>query len=289
MNKKENKGNILITGASTGIGKACALMLDKMGYRVFAGVRTDQAAEELKQSASSSLTTLILDITKQEDIDQAYNIINENYSNNEFSALVNNAGYTEAGPLEFITPNQLRYQIEVNAIGHFSMIQKFLPLIRKCRSRIINVGSPAGFSSSPFIGAYSISKHAQKAMNDSFRHELHSFGIHVIIIFPGFVDTPIWDKSYLEMDRLIDNLSDADRGKYASAIKNGRRFMDIKGRARAISPEKVAKTITRALQDKHPKSTYFVGIDSYIVFGLEKFVPKFLLDRMTARVLEGKF
>ena len=283
------KGVVLITGASSGIGKSCALLLDKIGYQVFAGVRTDRAAENLKKESSSRLSTLMLDITRQEHIDEAYKIIEDRVGGKgNFCALVNNAGYTEAGPLEFLPLERFRYQLEVNIIGHYAVTQKFMPLIRESKGRIINTGSPAGLFSSPFIGAYNISKHAMTAFNDTLRRELKPWGIHVVLIIPGFIDTPIWDKSYSEMDKLIDSLSDDDRNKYRSAIINGRKFMDTKGRSRAISPEKVAASISRAIQSGHPKSIYFAGPDSYTSFGIGKFIPSKIVDFVTSLILNGR-
>ncbi|MGD9975275.1 MAG: SDR family oxidoreductase [Desulfatirhabdiaceae bacterium] len=288
--KDINKEIILVTGASTGIGKATALLMDKLGYQVFAGVRTNQAAENIQKDSSSRLTPLILDITRSEHIDNAFEIISDCAAGaGQLCALVNNAGYTEAGPLEFLPIDRLRYQLEVNTIGHFAITQKFLPLIRQSRGRIINTGSPAGFFSSPFIGAYNISKHALTAFNDSLRRELKPWGIHVVLIVPGFIETPIWDKSYSEMDRLINSLPEHDREKYQSSIANGRRFMDVKGRSRAITPDQVAISISRAIQAKHPKSLYFAGIDGYFSFGIGKFVPGFIVDMVTSRILKGKF
>jgi NAD(P)-dependent dehydrogenase (short-subunit alcohol dehydrogenase family) len=284
------KGTVLITGASSGIGKSGALMLDKMGYHVFAGVRTDQAALSLKQFASSRLTPILLDITNSSHIQEAYRQISDHASeSNNLVALINNAGYIESGPLEFLTPERLRYQFEVNVIGQVLMTQKFLPLLLKNRGRIINTCSPAGFFSAPLMGAYSMSKHALTAFNDTLRRELKPWGIHVILLVPGSTVTPIWDKTYEEMDRLVDCQSQDDRNRYLPAITNGRRFMDKTARSVAISSEQVAEKMCKAIQDRFPKSIYFAGPDSYFSFGIGRFIPSVIVDAVINRVLSGRF
>jgi len=288
--KDLNKEMILVTGASTGIGKATALLLDKLGYQVFAGVRTDQAAENIQKESSARLTPLMLDITRSEHIDNAFKIISDCAKDTgQFRALVNNAGIIETGPLEFLEVDRLRYQLEVNTIGHLAITQKFLPLIRKSKGRIINIGSPAGFFSIVFIGAYNISKHALTAFNDTLRRELKPWGIQVVLIIPGFIDTPVWDKSYSGMDKLFNSLPDQDSDRYRSSYENGRRFFDIKGRSRAITPDEVAKSISRAIQDNHPKSLYFAGIDGLFSYVIGKFLPPGIVDNVTQRILKGRF
>jgi NAD(P)-dependent dehydrogenase (short-subunit alcohol dehydrogenase family) len=288
--KDLKKGIVVITGASSGIGKSSALLLDKMGYHVFAGVRNNTAAQNLSKASSHRLIPIMLDVTNSQHIQQAYELVSGHINEDmEMVALVNNAGFVESGPLEFITSERLKYQFDVNVIGPFSVTQKFLPLLRKSQGRIINTCSSAGFFSAPFFGPYSMSKYALTAYNDSLRRELRPWGIRVILLAPGSTETPIWDKTYSEMDQLINSLSDSDKNKYHNAITNGRRFMDKTGRSTAITPDQVAEKIARAVQDRFPKSIYFAGPDSYISFGIGRFIPSKVVDFVVSLILKGGF
>src|SRR6266568_4897165 len=163
-------GSVVVTGASTGIGEACALRLDRRGFRVFAGVRREVDGGALKQKASSRLTPILLDVTDASSIKSAAAAVVAALGEEGLSGLVNNAGIAIAGPLEFLPIDELRRQFEVNVIGQIAVTQAFLPLLRKGHGRIVNMGSIAGKSALPFTGPYCASKFALEALTDSLRN-----------------------------------------------------------------------------------------------------------------------
>ena len=169
--------SVVITGASTGIGEACALELDRGGFRVFAGVRSEVAGEKLKAQASSRLTPVMIDVTDAASIAAAAEAVGRTLGDAGLAGLVNNAGIAVAGPLEAVPIEALRQQFEVNVIGQVAVTQVFLPLLRKARGRVVNISSINGGLSLPYMGAYSASKFAMEAVTDALRVELRTWGI----------------------------------------------------------------------------------------------------------------
>src|SRR5208282_3844521 len=190
-----SKGAVVITGASTGIGEACALRLDKLGYRVFAGIRKAADGESLRRRASERLVPFHLDVSDETEVEQAARTVGGG-----LAGLVNNAGIVVGGMLEFLPLDALRHQLEVNVIGQIAVTQAFLTSLRKARGRIVNIGSLSGLISSPFSGPYCASKFALEALTDSLRLELRPWKIHVSIVEPGFIQTPIANKSLAAAD-----------------------------------------------------------------------------------------
>src|SRR5712691_5002789 len=186
-NRQSNPGAVVITGAASGIGEACALHLDKLGFCVFAGVRREVDGAALQGKASERLTPLLLDVTDAASIRFAVEIVATGVVETGLAGLVNNAGITVAGPLEFLPVSELRRQLEVNVIGQVAVTQAFLPLLRRGQGRIVNMGSLAGRIATPFIGPYHASKFAMEALTDSLRMELRRWGMHVSLIEPGFI------------------------------------------------------------------------------------------------------
>src|SRR3990172_8450526 len=183
---------VVITGASTGIGEACALRLDKLGWRVFARVRKEADAERLKNEGSERLTPAFIDVTDEGSIMKAEETVRAVVGEAGLAGLGDNAGVGIHGPLEFLPIEDLRRQLEVNTIGQIAVTQAFLPLIRKGRGRIVNIGSIGGKMATPFLGPYAASKFAMEALTDSLRQELRPWDIHVAIVEPGSIATPIW-------------------------------------------------------------------------------------------------
>jgi NAD(P)-dependent dehydrogenase (short-subunit alcohol dehydrogenase family) len=186
---------VLVTGASTGIGQACASRLVREGCRVFAGVRRAEDGERLSAAEPERLQWLLLDVTDAAQIAAAAEAVSRQVGEHGLAGLVNNAGIAIGGPLEFVTPDALRRQFEVNVIGLHAVTAAFLPLLRRGNGRIVHMGSISGRIASPFIGPYTASKHAVEGLTDSLRLELAPEGIHVSVIEPGQVRTPIWDKA----------------------------------------------------------------------------------------------
>lgn len=269
----------LITGASSGIGEATALRLARAGWRVFAGVRTGADADRLRAAAGEQLEPVTIDVTEPATIAA----VAEALGGEPLDGLVNNAGTALAMPLEFLPLDQLRRQLEVNLVGHVAVTQALLPNLRSARGRIVNVGSIAGRSSLPFLGAYAASKHALEAVTDALRVELRPFGIAVTVIEPGTIATPIWRKGGERFEELAAQMP-AELGElYGSRMEAFRDAAAAAGR-RAEPADKVAVVVERALTEQRPKARYVVGRDARLRALVER-LPAGLRDRVYERVL----
>src|SRR5215475_8847089 len=195
MSDRTSAPAVVITGASTGIGAACARFLADRGFQVFAGVRNRQAGEALTTGRTARLTPIYLDVTEERSIQEAAELITRRVGDVGLAGLVNNAGIAIGSPLEVIPIDLLRRQFEVNVFGQIAVTQAFLPLLRKGHGRIVNMGSIAGRATIPLMGPYSASKFALEALTNALRLELQPWGIPVSVIEPGATATPIWEKS----------------------------------------------------------------------------------------------
>jgi NAD(P)-dependent dehydrogenase (short-subunit alcohol dehydrogenase family) len=260
----------LVTGASSGIGEACALRLVGSGWHVLAGVR--RAGD-----APAGTEEVLLDVTDGDQIGAAAAGVEE------LHGLVNNAGIALAAPLEFVPPEDLRAQLEVNLVGQVAVTQAFLPALRRAKGRIVFMGSIAGRSALPFLGPYAASKHALEAVADSLRLELRPFGVHVSIVEPGTIKTPIWARSAERADELIA-ASDGRLGElYGERIAAFRQIALKRGAAGAPA-DAVAKVVEDALKAERPQTRYLVGRDAKLRAGFER-LPDRLRDRIYERVL----
>jgi NAD(P)-dependent dehydrogenase (short-subunit alcohol dehydrogenase family) len=260
----------LVTGASSGIGQACAVQLVSSGWRVLAGVR--RAGE-----APDGTEEVLLDVTAADQIRAAADLVDQ------LDGLVNNAGIAIAAPVEFVSPEELRHQLEVNLVGQVAVTQAFLPALRRAKGRIVFMGSIAGRSALPFLSPYAASKHALEAVADSLRLELRPFGIHVSIVEPGSIKTAIWARSAQRADELTA-VSDGELGDlYGKRIAAFRQIALERGAAGA-PPEKVAKVVLEALSAERPHTRYLIGRDARLRAGFER-LPDRLRDRIYERVL----
>lgn len=279
MSDKQTFGAVVITGASSGIGEASAIYLDKLGYEVFAGVRRNADGEQLRRKTSARLTPLLLDVTDEASIIAAANTVSAALNTVGLVGLVNNAGITVAGPLEFLPIAELRKQLEVNVIGQIAVTQTFLPLLRKAQGRVINIGSDRGKISTPLRGPYCASKFALEALTDALRMELRPWGIEVSIIEPGIVTTPIWDKSIALGEDIWSTLPFEAHKLYSSAVYATINTVN-KLSKNGSSAEVVAKAVVQALTAKKPKTRYVVGLDAQISIWLSKLLPDRLHDKL---------
>jgi len=272
---------VLVTGTSTGIGRASALELARRGYQVYAGVRRQEDAESLLTAASGRLTPVMLDVTRPEQIAAVSRLIEGESGEAGLHGLVNNAGVNVTGPLEFLPLDELRCQFEVNLFGQLAVTQALLPLLRKARGRVVNIGSVSGWSAMPLVGPYCASKFALRALNDSLRLELRPWGIFVILVDPGPIDTPIWDKA---REHSADIEAEAEiLPLYGPMIERALAFTE-KTVAGAIRPERVAGTVIRALERRRPRPRYFVGSNLRSGPFVEK-LPVRLRDWLIAKFL----
>lgn len=274
--------SVVITGASTGIGAACALHLDQLGWRVFAGVRKQADAETLRAQASSRLTAISLDVTDTLSISTAASAVAGAVGEGGLAGLVNNAGIAVPGPIEFLPLPDLRQQLEINVVGQVAVTQAFLPLIRVARGRIINMGSIAGRMATPFTGAYGASKFALEALTDALRLELAPWGISVSIIEPGAVATPIWDKSAKTAEALLRSVAPEALVLYAEAIEALKKAATQAERG-AVAPIEVARAVAHALMAAKPRTRYVIGREARIRAVIARFVPDRVRDGIVAK------
>ncbi len=276
---------IVITGASTGIGEACALHLDELGYRVFAGVRRPSDGEALRAKASARLTPILLDVTDVASIDRAMETVKQAVGSVGLAGLVNNAGIGVGGPLEVVPLAELRKQFEVNVIGQVAVTQALLPLLRQGRGRIVNMGSIAGRSAMPFMGPYSASKFALEALTDAMRLELQPWGIQVSIVEPGAIESRIWDKARHAADQIDATWGAEGKILYRDVLVRVRGAVE-QAAQRAIPARAVAKAVAHALSAARPKTRYLVGHDARFRAVLAAWLPDRVQDWLLTRILK---
>jgi NAD(P)-dependent dehydrogenase (short-subunit alcohol dehydrogenase family) len=277
--------SVLITGASTGIGRASAIHLANSGQHVFAGVRKDADGDALTEAVPRGLEPLIIDVGDQSSIDAAAKKVDDALGPDGLYGLVNNAGVAISGPLEYLPIEDLRKQLEVNVVGQIAVTQAFLPLIRRAGGRIVNIGSVAGRApSAPLLGPYAASKMAMEALTDSLRTELMPWGIFVSIIEPGNIATQIWEKADSDFNHLESVMPTEGMDRYGKLIASGRKIAMMADR-RGIPPEKVARAVEHALTARRPKTRYLVGRDAWVRAHVEALLPDRVRDGIVARVL----
>jgi NAD(P)-dependent dehydrogenase (short-subunit alcohol dehydrogenase family) len=273
-------GGVLITGASTGIGEATALRLDKAGFRVFAGVRKPEDGERLR--AAGVTVVQPLDVTKAEDIAAAVRTVEGALGGSPLRGIVNNAGIGIGGPLEALDLDDFRRTLEVNTTGQLAVTQAFLPLLRRSKGRIVNMSSIGGRVAQPFAGPYVASKFALEAVTDVLRIELLGWGIDVIAIEPGTIATPIWEKSSQEADKVLAGLSPELRDLYGKRLAKMAKVLERQTK-RGAAPEKVAEAVEKALTARRPRARYLIG-DAYFLLALKMLLPARLFARLLYRM-----
>jgi NAD(P)-dependent dehydrogenase (short-subunit alcohol dehydrogenase family) len=274
--------SVLVTGASTGIGRATALRLDGAGWKVFAGVRKEVDADSLRSEASGRLAPVILDVTDAEQIAATAELIGRE-AEGGLNGLVNNAGVAVPGPLETVPLVDLRHQLEVNLIAYVAVTQAMLSEVRRAEGRVVFLSSIGGRIAFPFGGPYHASKFATEAIGDVFRQELRPWGLKVSIIEPGSIDTPIWERGQRKAED-VEAKSPRTNLLYGAAIEKFRKVIEDTAE-RGIPPEKVAKAISHALEAKRPRPRYLVGLDAKVQARIQPLIPTSLFDRIVARQL----
>lgn len=285
MSDRTSTPAVVISGASTGIGAACARFLADHGFQVFAGVRDRQAGEELAGGRAARLVPIHLDVTEERSVRDAVDNLTQQVGNVGLAGLINNAGIAIGSPLEVIPIEQLRRQFEVNVFGQIAVTQAFLPLLRKGRGRIINMGSIAGRATIPLMGPYSASKFALEALTNALRLELQPWGMQVSVIEPGAVATPIWEKSIKAAKELEAVVSSTALSRYTEMAI---RVKEAVGKAaeRAIPPDAVVHAVVHALTAPRPRTRYLVGTDAKIRAWMVKWLPDRLNDRLLTWILK---
>lgn len=275
----QSRAAVVVTGASSGIGRACALELAQAGFRVFASVRQDKDAAALRQAASEHLSPVKLDVTDEDSIVAAVAAVSQAVGTAGLAGLVNNAGVGVPGPLELIPVDDLRRQFEINVHGQVRVTQAFLPLLRQARGRIINIGSVGGQITIPFGGALCASKYAMEAINDALRMELHPWGIHVVLVAPAGIATPAVDRLLQDGEAAIQRFSAEGRQHYEQSFRS---FLTaaVAREKKGSPPEVVARTVLKALTARKPRTRYPVGADAIPLTWLPRLLPTRWLDRI---------
>jgi NAD(P)-dependent dehydrogenase (short-subunit alcohol dehydrogenase family) len=275
--------SILVTGASTGIGKAAVLALLAEGFRVFAGVRDESAAARLRTDAppgsADRLETLTLDVTDAGQIKVAADRLEKAVGSQGLWGLFNNAGISVNGPIEHLAIDGLRRQLEVNVIGQVAVTQALIPLLRRARGRIVTTGSVAGFIALPGLAPYAMSKHAMEAFSDALRRELRPWDIHVSLLEPGAIATDIWQKGVSDADVALRDAPTRMLSDYGALI-NALRKAAAHSERRASAPEVVTRAVVHAFTASRPKTRYCMGRDS----GIQKWISR-LPDRWADALL----
>jgi NAD(P)-dependent dehydrogenase (short-subunit alcohol dehydrogenase family) len=281
----EDRGAVLISGSSTGIGRASAMRVDRAGFRVFAGVRNRGDAESLEAEGSQRLEPVILDVTDEVTIEATRARIDE-VTGGRLAGLVNNAGVAMGGPLEALDLEAVRRQLEVNVTGQIAVTRSMLPMIRAARGRVIFMSSIGGRAALPYLSPYAASKHAIEAIGDSLRREMMPFGVQVSIVEPGAVATPIWDKGGREAAELRDRATAEQTEAYGAVMERFQQLFIEAGRA-GVPPDQVARVVEHALTAEKPKTRYLVGRDAKLRALVGRFLPDRVMDRAIARRLGG--
>lgn len=272
--------SIVVTGASTGIGwGTCKLLIEK-GFRVFGSVRKDADAQRLAKEFGANFVPLLFDVTDAGAVKAGAAKVEAALGGETLAGLVNNAGIAVAGPLLHLDVDELRKQFDVNLIGQLIVTQAFAPLLgadpdrKGAKGRIVMISSVGGTNASPFVGPYSASKFALEGFSESLRRELMIHGIDVIIVAPGAVATPIWDKAEdIDIARYANTV-------YAPALDRVLAYMLELGR-KGLKPEILGEAVWKALTVPKPKTRYVVTPDRIEHF-MVNHLPKRVVDNMIA-------
>jgi NAD(P)-dependent dehydrogenase (short-subunit alcohol dehydrogenase family) len=267
----------LVTGTSSGIGRATALALAEKGHSVLAGVRH---AEDAPQAAG--VEAVVLDVTDEAHVAA----LGQRLAGTHLDGLVNNAGIAVSGPLEGLDADAWRHQFEVNVISLVSVTRAALPALRAARGRIVNVGSIGAVVSPPFVGPYAASKGAVRALSASLRRELLPLGIHVTLVEPGAIDTPIWQKGLDESEGQLAGMSAEVRAVYGTRLLGMKATTEETARG-AVSPEEAARVIVGALLASRPPAQAFVGRRAKVMALTQRMLPTGVFDRLVVRATGG--
>lgn len=262
--------SVLVTGASRGIGRATATWLAGSGWEVFAGVR---AAGD----APAGTTAVIVDVTDDAQVEALPDLLPE-----RLDAVVNNAGVVVAGPVEALTADELRRQLDVNVVGQVAVTKAVLPRLRAARGRIVFVSSVSGRISTPMTGAYTASKFALEAIADAMRVELRPWGIPVSLVEPGAIDTDMWQTAPEMIEQTNDALAPEYRELYAGHVAGMRKTVRFIQK-QASPPATVVAAIDKALTAERPRARYVVGADSRAQLAAKALLPTRVFDAIIAR------
>lgn len=260
--------SVVVTGASSGIGRATVQRLSAAGSRVYAGVRSERDAETLRAQVAGDLQPVLLDVTSPEGVQALQERLARDGA--RLCGLVNNAGTTLLGPMEDVALDELRRVLDVNLIGQVAMIQALLPALRREHGRVVSISSIGGRLAAPLMGTYAASKFALEAISDALRRELHREPVEVVLIEPGAVATPIWAKTASALASRSD--------RYAGLAAGVEELIVRRGAEHGVDPATVADGIYRALTVRWPAHRYVIGRDARVRALAARLAPSRLLD-----------
>jgi NAD(P)-dependent dehydrogenase (short-subunit alcohol dehydrogenase family) len=284
-NAMANSKDVVITGVSTGIGWGTTKVLVSKGFRVFGSVRKQADADRLQSEFGNGFVPLLMDVTDADAVHQAAQKVGSMIGDRNLVGLVNNAGIVVSGPLLYLRPSEYRRQLEVNMISPLVVIQAFAPFLGTDKKRhgppgrIVNISSTSAKVAIPLLGAYSSSKSGLEGMSDALRRELMMFGIDVVMIEPGTVNTAMYDKGEKE------DLSEFKPTEYWEAVQNFQTFIVSEARNNGLSPERLGEAVHLALSTAKPKARYAVVPQRFKNWTLPRLLPARMLDAQLAKLL----
>jgi len=279
----EGKKTVVITGASSGIGRACVSRMIEAGWRVFATVRKAEDAARLRSVGDGQVVPLLMDVTDHASVRTAVEPVRSELGTHGLDGLVNVAGVGVIGPVEFVSDAGLQNIFAINAFGQIALTQAFLPLIHAARGRIVNITTVGAHFALPFGGLLNGSKAAFSILCDALRLELHPFGIRVCTVEPGAIKTPAVDKTLGHVENDIASLPARGRQQYGDMLRNFAR----RGYEREVHgspPEVVATAVHHALTARRPRVRYRVGKHSTVLGILPRLLPDRIFDALRLRI-----
>jgi NAD(P)-dependent dehydrogenase (short-subunit alcohol dehydrogenase family) len=267
---------ILVTGVSSGIGYDIVKYFLSLEYYVFGSVRKNEDKETLEKEFTSNFKALVFDVTNAEDVQSSLSVVKDILKNDSLTALVNNAGYAQGGPMALLSDEEFRMQVEVNLFGVRNVINTFLPLLGASKEfknrpgKIINISSISGVMNTPMNGAYCVSKHALESLAEVYRRELMMYKIQVVSIQPGPIQSDLWKKN-------IGSLSKYYESDYSKMAKNTDKIM-IGAKKDALPARVISKLVEKIIMKKTPKLSYIVNKNRFLSIIMAKYVPTRIMD-----------
>ena len=278
--------DVVVTGVSTGIGWGTTKVLVSKGFRVFGSVRKPADADRLQREFGNDFVSLMMDITDADAVHQAAQKVGSLIGDKNLVGLVNNAGIVVSGPLLYLRPSEYRRQLEINMVSPLVVIQAFAPLLGTDKKRqgpagrIVNITSSVAKVAIPLLGAYSASKFGLEGMSDALRRELMLFGVDVVIIEPGTVNTAMYDKGERQ------DLSEFEQTEYWEAVQNFQKFIVTEARTNGLSPERLGEAVHIALSTVKPKARYAIIPQRFKNWTLPRLLPARMLDAEFAKQMK---
>lgn len=272
-----NKGNVFITGVSSGIGYDATKFLIAQGYRVLGSVRKQADADRISQELGSAYVPLIFDVTNQEQVNAARTEVETLLGGEQLKAIINNAGVAQGGPMELLDDDKFRWQIEVNLFAVRNVTNTFVDFIKGDREanvmggKIIMISSISGYFNSPYNGAYCVSKHAMESLADIYRRELYMYGIDVVSIQPGPIASRIWEKNINSCQEYLDS-------DYGTLCRRADKVMQ-NGQKNALDARVVSKTIEKIITKK-TRTKIVINKNLYMTLFFTKFIPRRWMDKI---------